>query len=451
VLGLARQGKAAARYFAEQGAEVVVSDLQGAESLAPACDELADLPLSFVLGGHPPELLDGADLLCLSGGVPADLPLAQQAAASGIRLTNDSQILLEHCPAHTIGITGSAGKTTTTALVGRMAERYAEATGRGAWVGGNIGNPLLAALPQMKPEDWVVLELSSFQLELMTTSVEVAAVLNLTPNHLDRHHTMQAYAAAKARILNQQTEQAKAVLCADDPGSWSLRSEVRGSLICFGVADHGLDGTYLGDGNIILRREGGTQSIMPIDAIPLRGFHNRLNVLGACAIASAAGIDPRHMADAISGFEGVPHRLEFVRRVGDVDWFNDSIGTAPERSMAAIRAFDEPLVLLAGGRDKDLPWEGFADLVIVRVDHLVLFGEAAPKIEQAILQALSRNPTAHLQTLDRCGGLREAVVAAQSRARAGDVVLLSPGGTSFDEFKDFEARGEAFNAMVMSL
>ncbi|MGH2606865.1 MAG: Mur ligase family protein, partial [Anaerolineales bacterium] len=212
VVGLARQGKAAARYLAEHGADVVVSDRKSADQLESETLELAGLDIEFILGGHPPELIEGADLLCLSGGVPADLPLAQQARRRGIRLTNDSQLFLEACPAPVIGITGSAGKSTTTALVGRMAAAHLEPLGHRAWVAGNIGRSPLADLSRIAAEDRVVLELSSFQLELMDVSPQVAVVLNVTPNHLDRHRTMSAYLEAKARILEFQRPADLAVL-----------------------------------------------------------------------------------------------------------------------------------------------------------------------------------------------------------------------------------------------
>ncbi|MCJ7511840.1 MAG: UDP-N-acetylmuramoyl-L-alanine--D-glutamate ligase [Anaerolineales bacterium] len=451
VLGLARQGKAAARFFSEHGAQVVASDLKPLDDLRPACEELAGLPIEFVLGGHPPGLLAGADLLCLSGGVPADLPLAQQARAAGVGLTNDAQVFLDACPARTIGITGSAGKTTTTALVGRMAEHHLAGSGARAWVGGNIGRPLLAVLPEIQPNDWVVQELSSFQLELMTASVHVAAVLNVTPNHLDRHHTMQAYTEAKARLLGHQEASGTAVLCREDLGSWALRDRVRGELIAFGRDDHELDGTFVADGGVCLRRHGRLLRLLPLSDIRLRGEHNLLNVLAACAVAAAAELSAEAMAAAVRAFEGVPHRLEFVRRLGGADWYNDSIGTAPERAMAAIRAFDEPIVLLAGGRDKDLPWDSFADVVSQRVDHLVLFGEAADKVGRAVQAAMARQATPRPESIDRCQTLAQAVQAAARRAEAGDVVLLSPGGTSFDEFPDFEARGGAFRSLVQAL
>lgn len=448
VLGLARQGKALARYLAARGAQVTVSDLKPAAALQSERDELSDLPLRFALGGHPPALIDQADLVCLSGGVPADLPLARQAAARGLALSNDSQIFLEACPAPTIAITGSAGKTTTTALVGAIAERALAGSGRRAWVGGNIGRPLLAELPSIQPADWVVLELSSFQLELMTRSPHVAAVLNLTPNHLDRHRTMQAYTEAKARILDFQAPGDVAVLGRDDAGAWALRRRVRGRLLSFGAGRPAAgEGAFMAGGRLWLRDEAREAAICPLEAVPLRGAHNLLNVAAACTLAQAAGFEPAAMDEAVRAFRGVPHRLEFVRRVRGADWYNDSIATAPERALAAIQAFDEPLVLLAGGRDKDLPWQGLARAIAARVDHLVIFGEAAGKILAAIAAAAGVRP----ETIEVVPGLEAAVQAAARRARPGDVVLLAPGGTSFDEFVDFAARGERFRALVEAL
>ncbi|HEY4667332.1 MAG TPA: Mur ligase family protein, partial [Anaerolineales bacterium] len=286
VLGLARQGKALARYLSERGARVVVSDMKPEVELTAEMAELEDTSVEFILGGHPPELLEGADLLCLSGGVPADLPLARQARLQGIRLTNDSQLFLEASPAPAIGITGSAGKTTTTELVGRMARAAAKGTDRSVWVGGNIGRPLISDLDRIQPRDFVVMELSSFQLELMTVSPPLAAVLNLTPNHLDRHANMQAYTAAKSSILAHQSDADVAVLGREDPGAWALRDQVRGRLISFGVRPSQEPGTFVEEGEVGLLLEGAAHSLFPLEVIALRGSHNVLNVLAACAIAA---------------------------------------------------------------------------------------------------------------------------------------------------------------------
>jgi UDP-N-acetylmuramoylalanine--D-glutamate ligase len=449
VLGLARQGKALVRYLAERGADVIVSDRKTAVELVEERQELAGIDVIFEFGGHTAELLDGTDLLCLSGGVPVDLPLVQQALEKGIPLSNDSQLFLEACPALVVGITGSAGKTTTTSLVGRMAAANFEGKKRRAWVGGNIGQPLIKDLPSIRSDDLVVMELSSFQLELMSSSPGVAALLNLTPNHLDRHKSMDIYTAAKTRIFEFQGREDTAVLGREDAGSWSLREKVRARLMSFGLDElEAGDGTYVANGAVRLRMDEEDIEICALETIELRGEHNLLNVLAACSISAAAGISPESMALGVLGFRGVPHRLEYVRSLNGVDWYNDSIATAPERAIAAIQAFDEPLVLLAGGRDKDLAWDEFAALVCERVSHLILFGEAAEKISRAIDEQRKRACDVRVQIFPQ---LEPAVRAAASVAEEGDVVLLAPGGTSFDEFKNFEERGEHFRGWVEQL
>ncbi len=461
VVGAARQGCAMARYLAQHGAQVVLNDRRPAEALEEARKSLADLPLSWATGGHPLDLLDGVEGVFLSGGVPLDLPLVAEARRRGIPLATDAQLFLEVAPCPVVGITGSAGKTTTTTLLGRMASTCAAQPAfeglprvgtprfRRVWVGGNIGTPLMAFADALQPDDLAVVELSSFQLELVTRAPQVAAVLNLTPNHLDRHKTMEAYAAAKARILDFQQPHDQAVLCREDTGSWGLRARVQGRLWAFGLHQAGddLPGAYFRAPWVMLRTPQGEQPVMERETIRLRGEHNLMNVLAACTLAAALGLEPAAMRAGVAGFGGVPHRLEFVRRWRGVDWYNDSIATAPERSMAAIRSFQEPLVLLAGGRDKHLPWDGFARLVRRRVDHLVLFGEAAENIRRAVEAVPGERP----YTLHLCPDLESAVQTAAQVAEPGDVVLLSPGGTSFDAFRDFEERGEQFRAWVNAL
>jgi UDP-N-acetylmuramoylalanine--D-glutamate ligase len=283
----------------------------------------------------------------------------------------------------------------------------------------------------------------------MTLSTSVAAILNLTPNHLDRHKTMQAYTAAKARILDFQEGEGVAVLGRDDPGAWALRSRARGRLMSFGSSRlDGGEGSYISDDRIWIRVGGKDEEVCLLSDVRLRGRHNMLNVAAACALAAAAGFSSEAMRLGIRSFRGLPHRLEYVGRARGADWWNDSIATAPERGLAAVRSFDEPLVLLAGGRDKDLPWQEFAQEICGRVRGLVLFGEAAPKILRAIEQAC---PPPRGFALEVCPGLEAAVQAAARLAAPGDVVLLAPGGTSFDEFVDFEDRGEKFKAWVRAL
>ena len=487
IIGGARQGQALARWLTRHGARVTVNDRQSSEAMRAAQAALSDLPMTWALGGHPLELLDSADVVCLSGVVPLANPIAAEALKRGIPLTNDTQIFMEIVPCPTIGITGSAGKTTTTTLVGRMARKAKDESGKmkdeeradlsfipstplraglhpssfishpSSFVGGNIGDPLLNYVDDMQPDTLAILEISSFQLEQMTISPNIAAVLNVTPNHLDRHGTMAAYTAAKARILQFQTGQDTAILGRDDPGAWNLRAEVRGRLYSFGFSPMpaGGQGTFVRQGVIYLRTKDGETAVLDEADIQLRGNHNRLNVQAACAIACAAGIPVAAIQAGIQDFHGVAHRLELVREWNGARWYNDSIATTPERTLAAIRAFDEPIVLLLGGRDKDLPWEELAALVHERVDHVVLFGEAAEKINAALGAPVPGQPPQYggkrPYTLARCSSLKEAVQAAAYAAEPGDVVLLSPGGTSFDEFRDFEERGEVFRTWVSEL
>lgn len=449
ILGLARQGKALARYLVAQGANVVVSDLKRAQALEAELEEMSELPVSYVLGDHPLELLDGADTVFISGGVPANIQLVLEARMRGIRISNDSQLFLELCPAPVIGITGSAGKSTTTELVGRVAKvAMQDQTGK-AWTGGNLGRPLIMDINQIGGDDWAIIELSSFQLEIMTESPHIAAVLNLTPNHLDRHRTMEAYREAKLRILSFQGEGDIAVLNREEPGSWGLRSEVRGRLVSFGLDQTNLEeGTFVDAGQVMLRKSGEDFSVCPLSDISLLGTHNLENVLAACAIAGSAGFPTDAMAKVIRDFHGLPHRLEFIRRVRGADWYNDSIATSPERAIAAMNSFQAPIILIAGGRDKDLPWDDFAGVVEEKVEHLILFGEAREKIEGILreLQALDG-----LLSFQSVSTLTEAVGYAAQVVKAGDVVLLAPGGTSFDQYVDFEERGEDFRSLVESL
>lgn len=480
ILGLARQGLATARFFLAAGAQVTVSDQRGPEALTVACAELeraaaqlpdmahatgkAPQPLRFVLGGHPLSLLDGCDLLCLSGGVSPGIPVVQEAIRRGIPLSNDALLTLQHCPAPIIGITGSAGKTTTTTLVGLMLE----ASGLRVHVGGNIGTPLLDRLSDVGPGDKVVLELSSFQLELCDRSPAVAAILNITPNHLDRHPSMSHYAAAKANILRYQMAGDTCVLCADDAytGPWlqqgrcsiaagagqaavafPLRADRRG----FSLNQEVAAGAWLRGDRLILRPSASEEhEICRTTEVRLRGRHNLANILAACCIAHAAGASLAAMQEVARSFGGVEHRLEIVRERAGVLWVNDSIATAPERTVAALRSFSEPIILLAGGRDKKLPWDECAAVIHERARHVILFGEAAGLIETALARHAAETGTAPVPTTT-CPDLPAAVAAAAAIGRSGDVVLLAPGGTSFDAYEDFAARGRHFRALVEAL
>ncbi len=489
VLGLARQGIALAGYLAEHSFSVRASDLRPADALGPAFKALREHQLDFVLGEHPQSLLDGADIVFVSGGVPMDIPLLQQARERGIPLSNDSQLFLEKAPCKVVGVTGSGGKTTTTLLAGRMA--VACGYFRNVWVGGNLGSPLLADVDRMTSEDVAIMELSSFQLEIMKTSPTVAAILNITPNHLDRHGTMNAYMEAKARILNGQRARDVAVLGWDDETARRLRGRVRGHCWGFGLGadERLLDGCYLDGERIILRRGGVSVPFAERKDIQLRGVHNTLNVLAAATVAVAVGVAPTVMPAVIRGFESEPHRLELVREVNHVRWVNDTMATTPERTMTALQSLTAPVILLLGGRDKKLPWDALAERVKMGVKAIILFGEAAVMIEREFGRVWAVSP-AHMNVAQGRGariadkgswvereingsiagtaadpgsiltfpalvrveeGLEKAVQHAAALVDAGDVVLLSPGCTSFDEFSDASARGEMFRELVLGL
>jgi UDP-N-acetylmuramoylalanine--D-glutamate ligase len=449
IIGAARQGQALARYLDAEGALILLNDKRTGSEMDGIRSAFAGTNVECVFGEHPLSLLDRVELVCLSGGVPLTLPLVQEAVKLSMLLTNDSQIFMQSVKAPVIGITGSAGKTTTTTLIGRMAKAAVKSP-RQAWIGGNIGLPLVEYLDQIAADDIVILELSSFQLEQITVSPHIAAVLNITPNHLDRHGSMEAYTSAKARILDFQSDADIAILDREDRGSWNLRDQIKGRLISFGMKQPlpGQIGTWCDGKNLMLQTENGSEKIMTRDTIQLRGEHNVVCVLAACAIAYAAGLPIDSMVAGVKGFGGVEHRLEFVRNWHGVQWYNDSIATAPERAMAGIRSFTEPLILLLGGRDKDLPWEELARLAHNRVSHVIIFGEASFKITAAIGQL---TPGERLTSIACAADFQDALYRAAQIAEQGDVVLLSPGCTAYDAFRDFEERGNYFKQWVNNL
>ena len=468
IIGLAREGTALARFLAERGAIVTASDLKKREELQENIAKLKGFPIRFVLAGHPGEILNRSDVLFLSPGVPLESPIVAEAKRRGISISSETRLFTQLCPAPIIGVTGSSGKTTTVTLVGEMLK----AAGFRTWVGGNIGRPLIGHLNEIRQDDKVVMELSSFQLELFVpgnlgfghwslgiegVSPHIAAFLNLTPDHLDRHPSFDAYRAAKLPILRYQGTDDLAVLGHDDPATRALRPECRGRVLFFSRQVEPEEGAFVRGDEICVRFEGREERVCPLDRIKLRGQHNLDNVLAACAIARAAGAGAEAMAAVAASFEGVEHRLELVRELDGVRYVNDSIATSPRRAMAALESFEEPIVLLAGGRYKNLPLEGWAERVRRKVRHLVLFGEAAPVLER-VVQGTRDKGQGSLLTPDplslvvhRCSTLEEAVVIAAGVARSGDVVLLSPACTSFDAFRDFAERGSRFKALVKSV
>ena len=456
VLGFARQGQALAKWLPTLGAKVVVNDSRPAEQFTIYPDDYPHT--QFIFGGHPEEALRRIDTVCVSGGVSLENPLVMLALEKGIPIVNDAQLFMERCPAPIIGITGSAGKTTTTTLTGEIIKN----AGYKTWVGGNIGHVLLDVLPQVKADDVVVMELSSFQLELMTVSPQVGAVLNITPNHLDRHKTMEAYINAKANMIAHQQPQDIAVLCEDDVNSINLEAIAAGDIVTFSMRKMVADGTFMMGERLLIAGSASWDAMPHVLAekrdIPLRGDHNVMNVLAACAIAGSLGlatdrpgIDPQVMSDTIRNFKAVAHRLEVVRVVDGVTYINDSIATAPERLIAALRSFTEPLVLLIGGADKDLPWDTATSLAMQKGRYIVLFGKQGEKQVGDKVSKLLKLRGGNDRVFTQVETLDEAVQRAREVAKSGDIVLLSPGGTSYDAYKDFEERGEHFRTLVGAL
>jgi UDP-N-acetylmuramoylalanine--D-glutamate ligase len=446
---MAREGTALARFLARGGARVTVSDTRGIADLAEEIGRLAGLPIQCVLRGHPDDILE-ADVLFISPGVPRESAIVQKARRRGLPLSSETELLFELCPAPIIGVTGSSGKTTTTTLIGEMMKVDRR---RKIWVGGNIGRPLIEHVEQMKPTDWVALELSSFQLDSLRRSPHVAVVTNLRPNHLDRHASYEAYKAAKANILRFQSADDVAILNWDDPEVRALAPLTQARVRWFSRRECLDDGLCVEAGWIVEKTGGKSRAILRVAGLALPGEHNLENALAALAVVTATGLRPSSAARVLGSFRGVSHRLETVREVGGARWVNDSIATSPDRALAALRAFDgASIILLAGGRDKGLPLDEMARAIIRRVRHLITFGESAPLLARAIADAQARlNGEGRDLPITACDTLEEAVARAHALAAPGDIVLLSPSGTSFDAFKDFEARGERFRELVKGL
>ena len=446
VLGLGIEGVDLVRYLASQGARVTASDTKTADRL-PHLRELDNLPVRLSLGANLVEDTINADMVFVSQAVPLDIPALVAASERGIPLSSMTRLFLERCPGPTIGITGSSGKSTATSLVGAM---FA-AAGKPHMVGGNIGVGLLSLLDQVTPETWVVLEVSHTQLELIGRSPHLACVLNVTPNHLDRY-TWPDYLALKRNLLRYQTAEDTAVLNLDDPESSVMAEDARGQVVWFsrGESLPG-DGAFLREGRMVWRRGGREVDALPAADISLRGEHNVSNVLAAVAVASLCDVSSEDMARAVREFRAMPHRLELVARTEGVDYYNDSIATTPERALAGMRSFEEPLVLLLGGREKHLPLEDLAAEACRRCRGVVLFGESGPVLEEAVEAAAAAYPGPQRPVMSRMDSLAEAVEVAQAVAQPGDVVLLSPACTSFDAYENFEQRGEDFRRLVRSL
>lgn len=406
VLGAGRSGTALARFLAARGDRVVVSDLR--RPVAPPA-----LPdgVEVRYGEQSEALLDGVDAVYASPGVPWDATLLAAARARGVEVSSEIDLFFRHCPAPIVGITGTNGKTTTTALTGDVLKQG----DRPVLVGGNIGETVLDRLPEVSPRHWVVLELSSFQLESVARPrPRIGAVLNVTPDHLDRHHTMEAYTAAKARLVEFMEEDDTAVLNGRDARCRALAGRTHGHVIWF-------------------------DELEPDPPMPVPGAHNLMNARAAAAIGRAAGLDDERIFRAIAEFRGVEHRLELVGEFGGVLWYNDSKATNPDAAQVGVSSFPGiPVVLIAGGRGSGFDLDPWLREVRARTDAVVLIGESAEELEAA----LDGHPARRAATLE------EAIELAAAAARPGGVVLLSPGYKSFDMFASYEDRGLQFKAAV---
>jgi UDP-N-acetylmuramoylalanine--D-glutamate ligase len=436
IVGLGREGRDLARFLSGAGASVLVTDARSAEALSDDVRALEPFGPRFSLGGHPLELLDETDVVYVSPGVPPEIPFLEEAHRRGIRVSSATELFFSLCPARIVGITGSSGKSTTTAMTGKVLQ----SAGLDAVVGGNIGVPMLGMLERISSDSLAVMELSSFQLEFMRQSPWIATVTNVTPNHLDRHPSMDAYREAKGQILAHQSPTDWCVLNHDDVQSQLLPSLSR--KLEFSQRE-AVTGAYR-DGQVLVRNLGsGVEAVCDRQAIRLRGDHNVANALTVIATTSAVGVAADRIRQGIESFRALPHRLEPVGAINGATYYNDSIATSPERSIAALLSFSEPVVLLAGGRDKHLPMGTWAELIRERAHTLVLFGEAASLIAEAAREAgVGDDAIVVVQTLE------QAVDAAVQASRPGDAVLLSPGCTSYDAFFDFEARGDRFRELV---
>lgn len=468
VLGVGMSNMAVIECLLRAGARVTAADRKTPAELGPRYAELLRLPVALVLGPDYLSALEGQDIAFLTPGMRRDMPELEQACRAGVRFSTETRLFFELCAAPVVAVTGSAGKTTTTTLVGLMLE----SSRPGVWVGGNIGRPLVARALDIGPDDIVVLELSSFQLQDLGMSPHVAAVLNISPNHLDIHPTMEHYVDAKRTIYRHQGAGDYAVFNHDNELTLGMAADYD-LLVRVGRGGHGPvlysrteelgQGAFMSGDRLMLRLSRFGDALPDAEIcrrgeIQLLGEHNVENVLAASAVAALAGARVEAIGLAARSFRGVEHRLEPVREVGGVRYYNDSIATAPDRTIAALRALPGPLVLVLGGYDKRLEFDELAAELLAcgKVRSVLLMGATAEKIEKALLDEAAgrrdRGMAAALPEVIRtAGGLAGVVETARGVAKPGDIVLLSPACASFDMFANFEERGRAFKDLVRSL
>jgi UDP-N-acetylmuramoylalanine--D-glutamate ligase len=448
VVGLGIEGEDVARYAAAAGAaRIDVLDSRPREALAERIERLQGLPINYLLNTARTKGISESDIVFASQSVLMNDPALVEARRLGIPVTSMTREFMARCPGPVIGITGSSGKTTTSALVAHMLA----SEGRAYRVGGNIGVGLLGLLDGIDERTWTVMEVSHTQLQLTDRSPHISAVLNVTPNHLDQF-SWDEYVALKQNLVRHATADDIVVLNLDNEVSAGMAalSPARVAHFTMGSEIPG-DGAFVRDDAIFLRRDNVEEMILPVAEIPLRGRHNVENVLAAVAIGGAASVAAPAMAEAIRTFVAVPHRLELVAEVEGVRYVNDSIATTPERTLAGIRSFAEPLVLLLGGKDKDLPKDELAQDALQRCSGIVFFGEDGGLLEAVFEANAASVAQEERPVMTRVMTLAEAVREARDIAEPGDVVLLSPACTSFDAYRNFEERGDEFRRLVRDL
>jgi UDP-N-acetylmuramoylalanine--D-glutamate ligase len=439
VLGLARSGLAVARLLSQEGARVLGSDLKPMEELGQEAQELQDLGVEIETGGHSDAALAEAEFVVVSPGIPGDVPFLTKAQRASIPIYSELEVASWWAKADLVAVTGSNGKTTATTLLGRMFQR----AGRQCLVAGNIGFPLSASVRGVPPEGVIVVEVSSFQLERIETfRPQVGVILNITPDHLDRHKSMEAYVRSKARLLSNQKAVDSAVLNVDDPRTAALQADSPGRVVLYSIEREMQGGVFVKEGRIISQVGEREETVLDVHKMGIPGPHNLSNGLAAVAAAQIMGVDPVACADALVNFKGLEHRLELVEVLSGVKYVNDSKATNVDAVKQALMTFAEPILLIAGGRDKNGDFNQLRDLIGRRVRVLLLLGEAREK-----MRAAWGGVAETILVRD----LEEAVLIARDRAAPGDCVLLSPACASFDMFRDFEHRGQVFKEVVRGL
>ncbi len=446
VLGIGISNIPLIKYLVNLGVDVTAFDKNTSENLKDAYDELQGLPVKYSLGNEYLSRLTGFDLIFRTPGMRPDVPELAEALSKGAELTSEMEVFLDLCPAQVFAVTGSDGKTTTTTLIYKILS----AEGYNCWLGGNIGTPLLSKIDEVRESDKVVLELSSFQLMTIKNSPSVAVMTNLSPNHLDVHKSLQEYIDAKKNIFLHQQAGDKLVLNYDNDITKSFSGEARGECVYFSRAASLEKGVILRDNKIVFKKQDREIEVVNADEIVIPGVHNIENYMAATA-ATIDYVKPETIAKVATTFAGVEHRIELVREINGVKFYNSSIDSSPSRTIAALSTFKNRVILIAGGKDKGIPYDPIGQIIAEKVRVLLLIGATAPKIEEAYNNYVHQTDIESEVKIIHCGTYEEIVSRAYSEAVPGDCVILSPASTSFDMFKNFEQRGNVFKELVNGL